>query len=327
MSLTKALKRIFVGAPSDEEPRMPDGSPEPMTRQEFEDQIVDHFRYRLRKETTKGSLVYPTNFYIYLTPTDYEEQKEAFPFTVLDVVNEFNAIIGDKRKEYPSFTPIAKYWQFQFLRFEEGTMIENMRETVSGMEDGSVLVMSYIFTKENLDVVAQENVRVVTTKRNKGTVKTHQLSINTDALRGLRMESETLYKVPAGNFSKVGIDSVSKEMEFIRLSSYGSGTKSSGKVNAVDISLPDLNNKNVLIVEDIIDTGHTAKFLIDFLHSNFKIKSLKFCSLLDKKIKREVDVEADYYCFEVDDKFLIGYGLDYDGLYRNIPYIGYIENQ
>ena len=117
------------------------------------------------------------------------------------------------------------------------------------------------------------------------------------------------------------------KMEFIRLSSYGSGTKSSGKVNAVDISLPDLNNKNVLIVEDIIDTGHTAKFLIDFLHSNFKIKSLKFCSLLDKKIKREVDVEADYYCFEVDDKFLIGYGLDYDGLYRNIPYIGYIENQ
>lgn len=211
MSLTKALKRIFVGAPSDEEPRMPDGSPEPMTRQEFEDQIVDHFRYRLRKETTKGSLVYPTNFYIYLTPTDYEEQKEAFPFTVLDVVNEFNAIIGDKRKEYPSFTPIAKYWQFQFLRFEEGTMIENMRETVSGMEDGSVLVMSYIFTKENLDVVPQENVRVVTTKRNKGTVKTHQLSINTDALRGLMMESETLYKVPAGNFSKVGIDSVSKD--------------------------------------------------------------------------------------------------------------------
>jgi len=116
------------------------------------------------------------------------------------------------------------------------------------------------------------------------------------------------------------------KMEFIRLSSYGSDTKSSGKVNAVDISLPDLNNKNVIIIEDIIDTGHTAKFLIDFLQNNFKMKSLKFCSLLDKKIKREVDIEADYYCFQVDDKFLIGYGLDYDGLYRNIPYIGYIEN-
>ncbi len=116
------------------------------------------------------------------------------------------------------------------------------------------------------------------------------------------------------------------KMEFIRLSSYGSGMTSSGKVNAVDISLPDLNGKNVLIVEDIIDTGHTARFLVDFINHNFKVKTLKFCSLLDKKIKREVDIDADYYCFEVDDKFLVGYGLDYDGCFRNIPYIGYIEN-
>ena len=115
------------------------------------------------------------------------------------------------------------------------------------------------------------------------------------------------------------------KMEFIRLSSYGSGMVYSGKVNAVDISLPDLNGKNVLIVEDIIDTGHTAKFLVDFLNHNFKVKDLKFCSLLDKKVRREVDINADYYCFEVDDKFLIGYGLDLDGYYRNIPYIGYID--
>lgn len=115
------------------------------------------------------------------------------------------------------------------------------------------------------------------------------------------------------------------KMEFIRLSSYGSGTVYSGKVNAVDISLPDLNGKNVLIVEDIIDTGHTAKFLVDFLNHNFKVKDLKLCSLLDKKIRREVDINADYYCFEVDDKFLIGYGLDLDGYYRNIPYIGYLD--
>ncbi|MCM1003675.1 MAG: hypoxanthine phosphoribosyltransferase [Candidatus Gastranaerophilales bacterium] len=115
------------------------------------------------------------------------------------------------------------------------------------------------------------------------------------------------------------------KMEFIRLSSYGSGFTTSGKVNAVDISLPDLNGKNVLIIEDIIDTGHTAKFLVDFINLNFKVKDLKFCSLLDKRVKREVDIDADYYCFEVDDKFLVGYGLDYDGYYRNIPYIGYVE--
>ncbi len=113
-------------------------------------------------------------------------------------------------------------------------------------------------------------------------------------------------------------------MEFIRLSSYGSGFTSSGKVNTVDISLPDLNGKNVLIVEDIIDTGHTAKFLVDFINHNFRTKSLRFCSLLDKKIKREVDIDPDYYGLEVDDKFLVGYGLDYDGFYRNLPYIGYV---
>ena len=115
------------------------------------------------------------------------------------------------------------------------------------------------------------------------------------------------------------------KMEYIRLSSYNGGTKSSGKVNAVDISLPDLNCKNVLIVEDIVDTGLTAKFLLDFLNCNFHTKSTKFCSLLDKKITRQTDVEPDYYGFEVDDKFLVGYGLDYDGYYRNLTYIGYIE--
>jgi len=115
------------------------------------------------------------------------------------------------------------------------------------------------------------------------------------------------------------------KMEFIRLSSYNGGTHSSGRVNAVDISLPDLNDKNVLIVEDIVDTGLTAKFLLDFISTNFHTKSTKFCSLLDKKIARLNDIEPDFYCFEADDKFLVGYGLDADEYYRNLRYIGYIN--
>lgn len=113
------------------------------------------------------------------------------------------------------------------------------------------------------------------------------------------------------------------KMEFIRLSSYGHGTTSSGKVHAVDISLPDLNDKNVLIIEDIVDTGLTAKFLIDLINSNFKTKTTKFCSLLDKKTSRVANIEPDYYGFEVDDKFLVGYGLDDEGYCRNLTYIGY----
>jgi hypoxanthine phosphoribosyltransferase len=115
------------------------------------------------------------------------------------------------------------------------------------------------------------------------------------------------------------------KMDFIRLSSYGSGTKTTGKVNAVDITLPDLNDKNVIIIEDIVDTGLTAKFLIDFMHCNLHAKSIKFCSLLDKKITRKVDIEPDYFGFDVDNKFVVGYGLDYDGYFRNLKYIGYKE--
>jgi len=115
------------------------------------------------------------------------------------------------------------------------------------------------------------------------------------------------------------------KIEFIRLSSYNGGTKSSGKVNAVDIKLPDLNDKNVLIIEDIVDTGLTAKFLLDFISCNFHTKSTKFCSLLDKKSTRVTDIEPDYYGFEVGNQFLVGYGLDYDGYYRNLKFIGYKE--
>lgn len=115
------------------------------------------------------------------------------------------------------------------------------------------------------------------------------------------------------------------KMEFIRLSSYGSSTTSSGKVNAVDISLPDLNGKNVLLIEDIVDTGLTAKFLLEFIDNNFTTKSTKFCSLLDKKCSRKTDIEPEFVGFSIDNKFVIGYGLDFDGQFRNLPYIGYVD--
>ena len=115
------------------------------------------------------------------------------------------------------------------------------------------------------------------------------------------------------------------KMEFIKLSSYGNGRTSTGTVNAVDISLPDLNDQNVLIVEDMIDTGLTAKFLTDFINNNFKTKSTKFCSMLDKRCCRKADIHPDYYGIEVDNKFMIGFGLDGEGFYRNLPYVGYIE--
>ena len=114
------------------------------------------------------------------------------------------------------------------------------------------------------------------------------------------------------------------QIEFIKLSSY-SGTKSSGSVTPEEVKLPDLNGKNVIIVEDIVDTGRTLKYTVDFLNNNFKMKDLKVCSLLNKQRKRAEQIEADYYLFSVKDEFVVGYGLDCDGYYRNLPYVGYLE--
>ena len=115
------------------------------------------------------------------------------------------------------------------------------------------------------------------------------------------------------------------EMEFIRVSSYSNTKTSSGNVQAIDLTLPNLEDKNVLIVEDIIDTGCTMEFLINILCRTHKPKNLKVVTFLNKKIARKVNIEPDYYGFDIDDKFVVGYGLDYEGYMRNLPYIGYFE--
>lgn len=113
------------------------------------------------------------------------------------------------------------------------------------------------------------------------------------------------------------------QMEFIRISSYGHEQKSTSNLQAIDLTLPNLHNKNVLIVEDIIDTGLTARFLTDLFKIKHHPKKLIFASLLNKKCARQIDIEPDFYGFEIDDKFVVGYGLDYKGYFRNLPYIGY----
>ena len=117
------------------------------------------------------------------------------------------------------------------------------------------------------------------------------------------------------------------QMEFIRISSYGHEQKSSNNLQAIDLTLPNLHDKNVLIVEDIIDTGLTARFLTDLFKIKHHPKKLAFVALLNKKCARQIDIEPDFYGFEIDDKFVVGYGLDYKGYYRNLPYIGYFPNQ
>ena len=110
------------------------------------------------------------------------------------------------------------------------------------------------------------------------------------------------------------------KVDFVRIYSYGSGTSSSGNIQLSKKLEIDIKNKDVLIIEDIVDTGVTLTWLIDYLKS-FRPKTVKVCTLLDKVERRKTKIKIDYACHVVQEGFLVGYGLDYDENYRNLPEI------
>ncbi|MBS5788612.1 MAG: hypoxanthine phosphoribosyltransferase [Clostridioides difficile] len=113
-------------------------------------------------------------------------------------------------------------------------------------------------------------------------------------------------------------------IDFMSVSSYGAGTATSGTVKILKDLDVDIEGKNVLVVEDIIDSGLTLSNLVATLETR-KPKSLKLCTLLDKPERRTADIHVDYVGFVIDDKFIVGYGIDYDEKYRNLPYIAIVE--
>lgn len=115
-------------------------------------------------------------------------------------------------------------------------------------------------------------------------------------------------------------------LDFMEASSYGDGTDSSGQVLITKDLIEDIADRNVIVVEDIIDTGRTLSLLLDNLRAR-KPKSLKLCTLLDKPERRVVPVQVDYNGFVIPNKFVIGYGMDYAQKYRNLPYIGVVEGE
>ena len=117
---------------------------------------------------------------------------------------------------------------------------------------------------------------------------------------------------------------VDTRIDFITASSYGSSTSSSGVVKITYEPRINMYNKHVLVIEDIIDTGNTLKYLTAKLQERGP-KSVRICTLLNKESRRVADLHADYVGFEVDDLFVIGYGLDYDQKYRGLPYISYLD--
>lgn len=115
-------------------------------------------------------------------------------------------------------------------------------------------------------------------------------------------------------------------MDFMSVSSYGAATSSSGVVNVKKDLEQSIEGENVIIVEDIVDSGHTLSRLVSLFESR-KPKTLTICTLLDKPERRVVnDLKVDYTGFVIPDKFVVGFGLDYDQRYRNLPYIGFVED-
>jgi hypoxanthine phosphoribosyltransferase len=112
-------------------------------------------------------------------------------------------------------------------------------------------------------------------------------------------------------------------IDFFQTTSYRGGT-SAGEVRIRKDLDTAIRGRDVLLIEDIVDTGYTLRTILDLLRFR-GAKSVKLCSLLDKAAKREVEVPIDYKGFDIDDVFVVGYGLDYDGLYRNLPYIGVLD--
>ena len=113
-------------------------------------------------------------------------------------------------------------------------------------------------------------------------------------------------------------------MDFMSVSSYGDGTSSSGIVKIAKDLDETLEGKEVIVIEDIIDSGRTLYYLMDVLMQR-RPKSMKLCTLLDKPDRRVKDVKVDYVGFAIPDEFVVGYGLDYAQKYRNLPYIGVVE--
>lgn len=116
------------------------------------------------------------------------------------------------------------------------------------------------------------------------------------------------------------------ELDFMDVSSYGAGMESSGDVKIIKDLDTSVEGRDVLIVEDIIDTGRTLSYLIEIFRYR-KAKSIKIVTLLDKKERRAVDLEADWVGIEVPNEFVVGYGLDYIEKYRNLPYIGVLKEE
>jgi len=174
---------------------------------------------------------------------------------------------------------------------------------------------------------SQPNLKILITKRQ---IKKKIKQLAKEISRDYKGKIPLLIAVLKGSFmflaDLVRELSIDIEIEFIELSSYGDSTESSGEVRVIKWLKKKIENRDILLIEDIVDTGLTLSTLLNKIKKNDP-SSLKICCLTSKPARREIDVPIDYLGFEVPNKFIVGYGIDYDEIYRNLPEIYFLENE
>ena len=178
-----------------------------LSRTELIDRIYKEFVQRQKLNTTKYGLLFPTNFMVYLSKSDYDLWNETFPYTVKEVVNRFNEVIRKlTRRKYKDYVPHAQFWQFQFSAFPEGGVIFHDGASERGLEPGEVLIMTKIHPDMDLDEVnsmLDGEDRVVTTLHMKNSQTVSQLAINKAALRQVDIRSKDRFRVKFAKFGKM----------------------------------------------------------------------------------------------------------------------------
>lgn len=173
------------------------------------------------------------------------------------------------------------------------------------------LMQEVLFSKEEITLRAQELGKVIT--------KDYE---NKDLVVVCTLKGAFLFFADLMKYVDVNCN-----VEFIKASSYiGNTTTTIGNVKISHVMNFDIENKDILIIEDIVDTGLTCQKLMDYFITN-KCASVNICTMLDKPSRRKVNIIPKYVGFEIEDKFVIGYGLDYNEAYRNVPYVGVINKK
>ena len=220
-----------------------------LTRQGLLNAIKCHFDQRLREETTDEGLLFATSFYIYLNEDDYRAREQSLAYTVKEAVNKFNREITERQKKYIDYRPHAQYWQFQFVPFADGSMMEGMEQSVGNISRGEVMILSTIHPQlPNGARGAGSNERIVATVHTKDSMTMSNLAINPSAMSGINILAKDRFQVPFDGFKQLEHDPLNDEK-----ASEGSGrSRATIKIMPIYFLIDGVRHSSIHMMSDML---------------------------------------------------------------------------